>query len=329
MGNKVVLDPEVSGITSKELYNFHSVFRSYFLVIDCRSEEEYLLSHVDMSIHHSNKLQNPCCNSYLKEVSKFDAIIMYGYLDNTQNSVLHRTCNNILQVKKHNSLSSLKVLKLNDGYDIYHSLYPFHCSDYPGYQHGMLFPSHIEDRVYLCGGGIATNIDVVRALKITHIVNCTVDYPFVDEIPTDAATRKIELTGHFERLRIPVVDDRDSRIQDYFPAAVAFIDTALLLSPWNVVLVHCKHGQSRSATILAAWLMATTVLPTSMACNHGMDSVEIRTGGQSIPPPPPPPSPVQAVAYLRSCRSVVRPNDGFLEQLEAWARSRSEDSNGQ
>lgn len=312
MGNSASsgLDPDI--ITAKELYNLYAVFRNYFLVVDCRNENEFLSSHIDTSIHHLNKLQNPCYNMQSKELAKFEAIVVYdGNIEKSNTSILAETCNKILRMKNRYHLSTLKVLKLEGGFNLYHSSYPFHCSDYPGYQHGMLFPSHIEDRVYLCGGGVATNIDVLKALKVTHIVNCTVDFPFVDEIPMVADGDTCAL--HFERLRIPVVDDRDSRIQDYFPEAVSFIDTALLQTSENVVLVHCKHGQSRSATILAAWLMATTALPLPTS-----NSQDIINNSNK----PPKWTAQAAVAYLRSCRSVVRPNDGFLEQLEIWARSR-------
>lgn len=283
-------------------------FSELFLVVDCRNEVEFLSSHLDTSIHHSNKLRNPCSNIQSKELAKYDAIVVYsGNVEKSNHLILTETCNKILRIKNQYNLSTLKVLKLEGGFNHYHSSYPFHCSDYPGYQHGMLFPSHIEDRVYLCAGGIATNVDVLRALKVTHIVNCTVDYPFVNEIPMDSVGTACTL--QFDRLRIPVVDDRDSRIQDYFPEAVSFIDTALLQAPENVVLVHCKHGQSRSATILAAWLMATAVPTSISSVKSDMDSTKpSKLTAQA------------AVAYLRSCRSVVRPNEGFLEQLEMWEK---------
>lgn len=54
------------------------------------------------------------------------------------------------------------------------------------------------------------------------------------------------------------------------------------------VLVHCHMGISRSATVLAAYLIA-----------HGFTAE-------------------QAVEALRSVRPVVRPNDGFMEQLKQF-----------
>jgi atypical dual specificity phosphatase len=64
---------------------------------------------------------------------------------------------------------------------------------------------------------------------------------------------------------------------------------SVLCAPTGAVLVHCAHGASRSASVVAAHLMST----------RGWTAAE-------------------TLAYLREQRPVVRPNEGFVNQLEVW-----------
>ena len=59
----------------------------------------------------------------------------------------------------------------------------------------------------------------------------------------------------------------------------------------NRVLVHCLAGMSRSATIVIAYLLATTPMTTE-----------------------------EATEFVRSKRSIIRPNYGFTLQLEQYER---------
>ncbi|KAH8822736.1 protein-tyrosine phosphatase-like protein [Flagelloscypha sp. PMI_526] len=55
------------------------------------------------------------------------------------------------------------------------------------------------------------------------------------------------------------------------------------------VLVHCQMGMSRSATCVIAYIMKTRELGLS-----------------------------EAIRFVKDCRPVIRPNDGFLRQLEVF-----------
>ena len=90
-------------------------------------------------------------------------------------------------------------------------------------------------------------------------------------------------------LRVPVSDLSDQDLRRHLPAAVRFIDEALA-APGAQLLVHCRHGQSRSAAVLAAWLMRG---------EHGP-----RLTGEA------------ALRHLVACRPRVSINDGFRAQLE-------------
>ena len=59
----------------------------------------------------------------------------------------------------------------------------------------------------------------------------------------------------------------------------------------NRVLVHCLAGMSRSATIVIAYLLATTAMTIT-----------------------------EATEFVRSKRSIIRPNYGFINQLEQYEK---------
>ena len=59
----------------------------------------------------------------------------------------------------------------------------------------------------------------------------------------------------------------------------------------NTVLVHCLAGMSRSATIVIAYLIATTPMTVG-----------------------------EATEFVRSKRKIIRPNHGFVKQLEQYER---------
>lgn len=71
---------------------------------------------------------------------------------------------------------------------------------------------------------------------------------------------------------------------------VAFIDAERAAG--HVVFVHCRNGVSRSAMVLAAYLM--------------------RRDGRSRD---------ETLDFLRSQRSVVRPNPAFMQLLSEWEQS--------
>ena len=73
-----------------------------------------------------------------------------------------------------------------------------------------------------------------------------------------------------------------------FECAHEFIDNAFDGSKENKVLVHCRVGRSRSSTIVISYLM-----------KQGM-MLE------------------KAVKLVKSKRSIIEPNCGFMDQLEKY-----------
>ncbi len=80
-----------------------------------------------------------------------------------------------------------------------------------------------------------------RSLGVSSLLDCTAELP---------ATRV--RTGDEAYLSLPVLDSAAPR-PDELGAAVQWIDVQRSRGP---VYVHCALGRSRSATVLAAWLLA-------------------------------------------------------------------------
>ncbi|PSR82939.1 protein-tyrosine phosphatase-like protein, partial [Coniella lustricola] len=93
-----------------------------------------------------------------------------------------------------------------------------------------------------------------------------------------------------DRLFFAVKDSRSQRIIQHFPEACEFIDKRL--NQAHRILVHCHLGVSRSATIVAAYLMYRD-----------------REHCDRILP-----------AIIRK-RPKVNPNQGFRRQLDVWYKT--------
>jgi len=93
----------------------------------------------------------------------------------------------------------------------------------------------------------------------------------------------------FKYLHIPLLDCTSENISEHFHNTSAFIQNAI--EGGGRVLVHCLKGISRSATIAAAYVVKS----------HSV-------------------SPSEAVQMLRKFRPIIKPNSGFMMQLEWYSR---------
>lgn len=96
--------------------------------------------------------------------------------------------------------------------------------------------------------------------------------------------RDIQIPAEQEHLQIRIVDDESENLTPVMQKALPFISSAL--ESGGRVLVHCEQGKSRSASVVIAHLMREK--------NLGAD---------------------EALALVKSQRSIVRPNAGFMAQL--------------
>jgi len=88
----------------------------------------------------------------------------------------------------------------------------------------------------------ASNRELLKELKVTHVLNVTAQLPLHFE--SDGITCKI----------LAASDSGSQNLKQYFAEAIEFIDKAREVN--GRVLVHCQAGVSRSPTIVIAYLMA-------------------------------------------------------------------------
>lgn len=109
-----------------------------------------------------------------------------------------------------------------------------------------------------------------------------------------AMRQKYDTPTEFTVHRVLVDDVPTANIISSFESTNYFIRQAL--DKGGKVLVHCQAGQSRSATLIAAYLMSEKV---------GMETGE-------------------AIGIVRKARSQIEPSESFIEQLEMYERSQCE-----
>jgi atypical dual specificity phosphatase len=115
---------------------------------------------------------------------------------------------------------------------------------------------------------------VQLSLGITHVLCVACDLP--QPYPCD-----------FVYQRVLIQDSCDAPLHTHFESCFQFIQSGL--EAGGGVLVHCFAGRSRSATVVAAWLM----------CTHHLTMLE-------------------ALAMVHAVRPQASPNAGFMRQLAAF-----------
>jgi len=141
------------------------------------------------------------------------------------------------------------------------------------------YPTEIIPGLYISDIYCAEDPHVLASLGITHVVS--------------AMCGTVVIPSHLsiQHCRIPLVDSPFSELAGFLPASTSFLQEALGDSDARV-LVHCFRGVSRSASVVAAFLIS----------EYGWTSS-------------------QAVNYVKLKRSIVEPNPGFLSQLNEYAQT--------
>ncbi|KAJ6457060.1 protein-tyrosine phosphatase-like protein [Mycena vitilis] len=129
----------------------------------------------------------------------------------------------------------------------------------------------LEDQIYIGNLGAADSNETRRKYGITHILSVC---------PESTSTG-------VNHLCIPVMDSEYEDLLIHLPDTCHFIEDAL--ANGGRVLIHCIMGVSRSATVLAAYLMKSRSLTTTAA-----------------------------ISFIRQYRPRIQPNYGFVKQLETF-----------
>ena len=165
------------------------------------------------------------------------------------------------------------------------------------------YPSQILfDCLYLGDLTHAQDINILKNLKITHIVNCTKFENYFEKInenndikenikdsnSSNSSTRNSSQSIKYYKIELDD-DPKDAHVmKQHFNKVIEFIDNALSLKS-NRVLVHCHAGISRSSTVVIAYLMKTK----QMTFND-------------------------AEKFVHSKRPQIRPNMAFKQKLKEF-----------
>lgn len=153
----------------------------------------------------------------------------------------------------------------------------------------LLLPSdaynEVFDGIFIGESSIALNFKELQTLGITHLLNAAQGTKFyhVNTGPEDYVESGIIFHG------IPAMDSFLFKLDRYFDDASDFIGKAVGTKSTGKldgkILVHCKEGVSRSASLVLAYLVRDQEMQLT-----------------------------DAVRLVRSKREII-PNDGFLGQL--------------
>jgi protein tyrosine/serine phosphatase len=184
---------------------------------------------------------------------------------------------------KNQDVSNIKYKDVNmsDNSLTYYSFYAYNkiVSKYFQNTTNNFEADEIMPGIFLGSINSSYDLDVLKSKGITHIISVILGYD--PAFPED-----------FQYLIINALDNENNSISDVFESCNDFINDALFESNGKV-LIHCMAGRSRSATILAAYIIKT----------YGMDVENV-------------------LNLLRKKRKIVEPNSSFVKQLNEYYKNK-------
>eukprot|EP00923_Selenidium_pygospionis_P033771 GHVN01059198.1.p1 GENE.GHVN01059198.1~~GHVN01059198.1.p1 ORF type:complete len:1245 (+),score=100.15 GHVN01059198.1:265-3999(+) len=135
----------------------------------------------------------------------------------------------------------------------------------------------LNKRLFIAGAAIAQSPEMLKLNSITHIINTT-----ADTCPNVC----LETIRYFN---LYLKDSRDAseELEAVLYPAFDFIDSAFAASPNNRVLIHCKEGVSRSASIAVGFLMWLYGMPACKVLDRvslAMTDFGINNSGRVLTP---------------------------------------------
>merc|ERR1712060_716774 len=135
----------------------------------------------------------------------------------------------------------------------------------------------ILDHVLIGGFEQSQDLEGLTLSGVTHVLNCARELPNC-------------FPGTLKYLKFDYADDNRQMILPCFEKAFEFMDQCY--DEKGVCLVHCQQGKSRSAAVIAGYLMARRGLSLTAA-----------------------------IERMQAVRRVAKPNDNFMAQLSMFERA--------
>lgn len=221
----------------------------YILILDIRHRVKFDVSHIvtaqpsDVIYTELVLLFNYGYIGGRTSLRDFTMVLIYG----DSSCDLNDSCCPELKLYRELQGFGIQPSLLKGGFEAFHEQYPFLCSsihvtdEQERKQYLKTYPSEIiQGQLYQGRGDQATCKEVIKNLKVTHIVNVCTEHAnaFPDEVTY---------------LNVNIEDLNSSCLKSYFPKCCEFIKNAL--DSGGCVLVHCNLGMSRSSTISLSYLM--------------------------------------------------------------------------
>lgn len=249
------------------------------VIVDCRPYIEWTRRHVIGSVH--------CLvTAIIKRRVQEGRLILDDY------------------IRKHAYQSFITVIDTPDAFCKQHLIEPQHITLYSSLDEYLT--THPQAKLEFSTDFqkfVPYNIRLPSILKVYSFPSLIIPYLYLgDEADAhnftfcseNSITSMINVTSTVPKpefisdwLRIPILDSVDTLISPYFSETNEFLHSRIVSS--TSVLVHCQMGISRSATIIIAYLMYSQRLMFK-----------------------------DAYDMVKSKRSIVAPNFGFLGQLIAY-----------
>jgi len=138
----------------------------------------------------------------------------------------------------------------------------------------MEAPTEIFDYLYLGTEWNASNFEELKKKGINKILNVSEE---IDNF----------FPGNFQYCNVRVNDEENTELLRYWDSTFKYIEDAR--QERSKVLVHCRMGISRSASVVIAYIMKIK--------NWSLQ---------------------ESINYVKSKRKCINPNTGFLQQLEVY-----------
>lgn len=226
---------------------------------------------------------------------EFNTLVLYDNDDNVhENSDLGIIMQGLSRDK--NMFKTASILK--GGFPTFHSKYPMYCTSrnisrdgckdhsarvspvtpcLAGQRALQNVPTQLLPHLFIGNKQNSLDYDLLRNIGVTAILNVS------------TACSDYILPKDFNYKSIPVKDNETENISAWFSEALQFIESVRHAN--GKVLVHCRAGISRSATICIAYIMVYKSM-----------SLE------------------QAFEFVRARRDIISPNLNFMQQLFEFER---------
>lgn len=273
---------------------FNLPLYEHHLVIDTRTEEEYLRGHIVSAIHYpywspslSNEEQDASLLKFIHKVineclrpENPNPVVIYGAgedsfvqakwlakrletLKKDRLSVATMTPTDSKQSEKFDPVEyfcltiadhTKEVWLLEGGYDAFCKQYDYLCGNLTFSEMSPL-PHHVTDHIYLGSRAVPLEAAYLNNLHITHVI-----------LSQHHSIDWKQLTG-ISMLKCDVKDSDYQDMTDCWNAAISFIDNASKENTAARILVNLV-GRSRSASVVLAYLTKMCHVSLEQAWEH-------------------------------------------------------------